>query len=181
MSVLDRRTENLTEASLRIRRYKEQNKEYFDSIKKVRTDTLRKGDLVLIQDNVLESDISANRKLDARQRGLYRIATSSRISGTYYLEDLDRTALKRTYIGRRLKKFYLRQLEDVRSLVTIDPLLEEYQYDLRQPLATIKRPLREVRIPMPDFDTSDPDFYDTVAYREEDQVYTVPTQIQGTP
>jgi hypothetical protein len=95
--------------ALRKRRYREVGKEVFDLNHRLRTDELRKGDLVLRHDTAGQIDKSSATKLAYKWLGPYKIKEAIAKKGTYTLEELDGTLLSGTYAGNRLKRFFLRQ------------------------------------------------------------------------
>ena len=103
---LNRRDKDLEEARLRLRRYREQNKEYFDDNYCIYSEELAAGDLVLVQDSTQDKDISNNRKFVLRQYSPFRIQSIAEGIGSYRLEELDKAIYSRTYPSRLLKHFY---------------------------------------------------------------------------
>ncbi|KYG41422.1 hypothetical protein M433DRAFT_7970 [Acidomyces richmondensis BFW] len=74
---------------LRLRRYREWNKEYFDSTRNIRAEALQAGDLVLVFDSRRNNNIASARKLAPRWRGPFRISKAQEGLGSYRLEELD--------------------------------------------------------------------------------------------
>jgi len=108
---LERRDDDLKEALLRIRRHRQQNKEYFDDTHRIRPENLTEGMMVLLHDTKLEKSYSD--KLTFRWKGPYRIAVAHPQKGTFELEELDGSRLQETVPGNRLKIFHQRSLADL--------------------------------------------------------------------
>ncbi|KXL45114.1 MAG: hypothetical protein FE78DRAFT_115051, partial [Acidomyces sp. 'richmondensis'] len=103
---LDRRDKDVAEAMLRLHRYREWNKEYFDTVRNIRPKELRVGDLVLVFNLRRDTDISSARKLAPRWRGPFRVAEIREGLGSYRLEELNSTRYKYSYPSRLLKRFH---------------------------------------------------------------------------
>ena len=119
---LQRRDKDLQEAALYLRRSREQDKDNFDSRKRLRVKNLNVGDLVLLHNTKLKYQYS--HKLDYCWLRPYRLADLVRDKGTYLLEELDGARLQSTYAGNRLKFFYTRGPIDVQQM-TINKKREE--------------------------------------------------------
>ena len=63
---LERRKEDIKEARLFLRRIRERNKEYFNNVRSVRREPIKKGCLVLVYNHHKEVNMSVQRKLDFR-------------------------------------------------------------------------------------------------------------------
>jgi hypothetical protein len=106
MRQLDQRNLREAQASTNLENSRKANKAYFDSTKRLRSQPLQVGDLVLLHNSILQH--SHSRKLDDKWRGPYRIREISDNSTFYHLEELDGTPLAATFAGNRLKKFFSR-------------------------------------------------------------------------
>ena len=103
-----RQTEELAAENLRKSRLS--NKEYFDQHKRLRPESqkLSVGDLVLVYDDQIGKSRSQSTKSNDRWRGPYRIREVPEDSTYYRLEELDRTSLVQSFVGNRLRKFFVR-------------------------------------------------------------------------
>lgn len=108
---LQRRDVDVEEAALRLRRLREENKEYFDKNNEIRTQPFDIGQLVLLYESSRQLDHSTKTKLAFRWRGPYKVSDARPNTGTYWLEELDGTPLAGTFAGNRLKKFVERDGE----------------------------------------------------------------------
>ena len=104
---LQRRDEDLEEATLHLQRMRLEGKERHDLKYGIREEELAIGSIVLLHDTRREKDMS--RKLAFKWLGPYRISDAVRDKGTYMLEELDGSQLAGTFAGDRLKKFHPRQ------------------------------------------------------------------------
>jgi transposase InsO family protein len=86
---LERRDEDLEEIVLRTRRLRESNKDVFDEAHNIRSEELKKGDLVLLWDVKKERDKSTAVKLQPRWLGPYRIIAVTEGFGSYRIAELD--------------------------------------------------------------------------------------------
>src|SRR5438552_28145 len=100
---LERRNEDLREAVDRVRRHRLGNKEYFDDTKRVRTDELEAGDMVLLYDSQRAQDMSRSTKLLSRWLGPYRIRAAHADKGWYMLKELDSIPFRNQTPGNRLR------------------------------------------------------------------------------
>ncbi|KAH6877448.1 hypothetical protein BKA58DRAFT_451006 [Alternaria rosae] len=110
---LDLRDQFTKDAVTRTNRLRQSKKDYWDDTKEVRSEDLRKGDLVLLWNSIREIDMSRDRKLDTRWMGPYRVRLPRPERGTFHLEDLDGTPFPHTIPGNRLKLFRQRTVEDI--------------------------------------------------------------------
>ena len=104
---LQRRDEDLEEATLHLQRMRLEGKERHDDKHSIRVEELTVGQIVLLHDTRREKDMS--RKLSFKWLGPYRICDVVKDKGTYMLEELDGSRLAGTFAGDRLKKFHPRQ------------------------------------------------------------------------
>ena len=104
---LERRNEDLDEASLRLRRLREENKDLFDSSHQIRLRSLDIGDLVLAHDTKLDN--RHDLKLAFKWLGPFRIAEAIPDKGTFMLSEPDGTPIGGTYAGSRLKRWVQRE------------------------------------------------------------------------
>jgi RNase H-like domain found in reverse transcriptase/Integrase zinc binding domain len=109
---LRRRDEDVDEASLRLRRMREQAKEQFDETHIIREKELEVGNLVLLYNSRNKTNFSRKAKFSFRWLGPYKISHVTTQMGSYHLEELDGTRLVGTYAGNRLKLFHERLQED---------------------------------------------------------------------
>lgn len=112
-----RRDEDVQEAIHRFSRMRDNNKSYHDGRKRLRTNPLEEGSLVLLHDTQRQDDRTSEQKLRYRWSGPYRIR-SALGNGAYTLEELDGTAIFHKFSsgaglrhsavnGDRLKRFWL--------------------------------------------------------------------------
>ena len=112
---INQRDQDISEAMLRLNRLREQNKEYLDAHKNLRTGPLQEKDMVLLHDTRLEDDLTSKNKLRFRWTGPYRIKKDFG-NGAYEIAELDGTIYRQmnpdsTAInGSRLKRFHYRAL-----------------------------------------------------------------------
>ena len=119
---LQRRDEDMEEATLLLQRMRMQGKDLFDDSHRIREEPLAVDDLVLLYDSQREANMSI--KLAFKWLGPYRIAEVVPEKGTYFLKELNGTRLKGTIAGNRLKRFHSRQrLDELEDLS--DSELEE--------------------------------------------------------
>ena len=104
---LQRRDEDLEEATLHLQRMRLKGKERHDDKHDICVEELTVGQVVLLHDTRREKDMS--RKLAFKWLGPYRISNAVKDKGTYMLEELDGLQLAGTFAGDRLKKFHPRQ------------------------------------------------------------------------
>jgi hypothetical protein len=94
---LDQRALDEARAAENLENSRKQNKEYFDSHKRLRgKHQLRVGDLVLMHISKRQQSRVLKEKLDDYWRGPYRIRKIPEDSTFYYLEELDGTPLAKT-------------------------------------------------------------------------------------
>jgi hypothetical protein len=106
---LEMRDEDIEESRLRKNRRRAEGKAYFDAIHQIRRKPIQAGDLVLVYDvKNIDQDKSKNTKLLYRWLGPYKVREANQLKGSYVLEELDGTLLRRTYAGNRLKQFVKR-------------------------------------------------------------------------
>jgi hypothetical protein len=104
------RDEDIEEARMKKDRRRREGKEYFDSTHQIRLKPIAEKDLVLAYDvKLMDQDKSRSTKLLYRWLGPYRVRYANQLKGYYVLEELDGTALRRTYAGNRLKHFVKRE------------------------------------------------------------------------
>jgi len=116
----DRRDADVKEAVARTRRLRVTNKEYFDDTHRIRQDGFKVGDMVMLHDTQLKQDYSSSRKLDPKWLGPFRVRESHPHKGWHLIEDLDGTPFRDQTPGNRLKKFYQRQVSEVRQEDRLD-------------------------------------------------------------
>lgn len=104
---LQRRDEDLEEATLHLQCMRLEGKERHDLKHGIREEELAVGSIVLLHDTRREKDMS--RKLSFKWLGPYRICDAVKDKGTYVLEELDGSRLAGTFAGDRFKKFHPRQ------------------------------------------------------------------------
>lgn len=104
---LQRRDDDLEEATLHLQRMRLEGKERHDLKYGIRDEELAVGSIVLLHDTTREKDMS--RKLFFKWLGPYRICDTVKDKGTYMLEELDGSRLAGTFAGDRLKKFHPHQ------------------------------------------------------------------------
>ena len=128
---LQRRDEDLEEATLHLQRMRLEGKEWHDLKYGIRDEELAVGIIVLLHDTRREKDMS--RTLSFRWLGPYRICDAVKDKGTYMLEELDGSRLAGTFAGDRLKKFHPRQelrLDQTPDLThEVVPTLEDFLAD----------------------------------------------------
>lgn len=107
---LQRRDEDMEEATLLLQRMRMQGKDLFDNTHRIREEPLAVDDLVLLYDSQREANMSI--KLAFKWLEPYRIAEVVPEKGTYLLKELNGTRLKGTIAGNWLKRFYSRQRLD---------------------------------------------------------------------
>ena len=105
---LKRRDEDYKEARLRLRRRREEGKEYFDATHVLHATPLQEGDLVLLHNTMRHKDMSRVQKMRFKWLGPYRIKKAIPVKGTYILEELNGAVLGGTIAGNRLKRFHTR-------------------------------------------------------------------------
>jgi len=105
---LQRRDEDYEEISLRLRRVREQGKEYFDATHVLHTMPFEAGEMVLLHNTMREGDMSREQKMHFRWLGPYRVKEAIALKGTYILEELNGAELGGTVAGNRLKRFHVR-------------------------------------------------------------------------
>ena len=135
---------------LRLRRYREWNKEYFDSTRNIRAEALKAGDLVLVFNSRRNNDIASARKLAPRWRGPFRISEVREGLGSYQLEELDGTQHERSYPSRLLKKFHRRTGDD--NGIARSPHRDQVQDKVPR---VRRRALQGVVIPRPEIDPAE--------------------------
>lgn len=112
---ISKRDQDVEDAMFRLNRLREQNKEYLDAHRNLRTGPLQKDDLVLLHDTRLEDDLTSKNKLRFRWTGPFRI-TKDFSNGAYEIAELDGTIYRQmnpdsTAInGSRLKRFHYQAL-----------------------------------------------------------------------
>ena len=92
---LQRRDEDYEEVRLRLRRFKEEGKERFNTTH-VLHKSFKDGDVVLLHNIMREADMSNKQKMHFRWLGLYRIREAIALKGTYLLKELNGELLGRT-------------------------------------------------------------------------------------
>jgi ribonuclease HI len=111
MRQLDERITMEDIAARNQRRFRTQNKTYFDEAARLRPPDreVHIGDLVLIfRPQMLQKTKSRDLKLDDRWQGPYRVREKPLDSTFYLLEELDGTEMKRKYAGEHVKKYFPR-------------------------------------------------------------------------
>ena len=104
---MERRDEDLEEATFHLQRMRFEGKEQHDLKHGIREEELAIGSIVLLLDTRRKKDMS--RKLSFKWLGPYRTCDSIKDKGTYILEELDGSRLADTFAGDILKEFHPRQ------------------------------------------------------------------------
>jgi len=126
---IERRDEDIEEARAHLQRMREKGKERHDWTKQLISDPAKEGDLVLLHDSALKTNLS--RKLRFWWTGPYRVRSVIKEKGTYFLEELDGTPFRDHIHGNRIKKFWLRgespeeQIGSTENNMDEDPSLED--------------------------------------------------------
>jgi hypothetical protein len=103
------RDKDVKEARMKKDRRRREGKEQFDATHQIYSNPISEKDLVLAYNiKLMDQDKSRNTKLLYRWLGPYRVRYADQLKGYYVLEELDSTALRRTYAGNRLKQFVKR-------------------------------------------------------------------------
>ena len=118
------RDHDIEEAIYRLKRLRDQNKDYVDSKRTLRESPLEKGNIVLLHDTIDETSYTSDKKLRYRWLGPYRIREVKR-HGSYALEELDGTPVYQwprpdggyddSVNGNRLKRFWFQRDTGVRA------------------------------------------------------------------
>ena len=125
---LQRRDEDLEEATLHLQRMRLEGKERHDLKHGIREEELSIGSIILLHDTRREKDMF--RKLSFKWLGPYRICDAIKDKGTYIIEELDGSRLAGTFAGDRLKKFHPRQLDHAPNLNNEEiPTLDDFLAD----------------------------------------------------
>ena len=103
---LERKEEDIHQAQDTIRCSRQKNKVQFDKTHRRRKEVLIVGDMVLLNNTVLDKQWS--RKLDNCWMGPYLIQVPRLDLSTYLLDELGGTELSGVYAGDRLKRFFQR-------------------------------------------------------------------------
>ena len=111
----ERRDVDVQEAVARTRRLRTVNKEYFDDTHRIRQEGFKVGDIVMLHDAKLKQDYSSSRKLNPKWLGPFRVRKSHPYKGWYLIEDLNGILFCDQTLGNRLKRFYQRQILEVRQ------------------------------------------------------------------
>lgn len=140
---LERRDEDVEEATLLLQRMRMQGKDLFDETHRVQEDWLKADDLVLLYDSQREANMSI--KLAFKWLGPYRVAESIVDKGTYLLKELDGTMLAGTFAGNRLKHFHPRLPLPLMGnvLSNVDEDTPSLRQALESAAATLKDPVLE--------------------------------------
>ena len=127
---IEMRDEDLEESRLKKNRRRAEGQEYFDATHQIRKSPIKEEDLVLAYDvKLIDQDKSRNTKLLYRWLGPYRIRKADQLKGSYVLEELDGTLVKRTYAGNRLKKFVKRNRYWYSPEDEDDGVVEDVEYE----------------------------------------------------
>ena len=102
---LQLRDNDLEEAAAKQQRIRIQGKDQFDRSNRIRLQSIKENELVLLHDALQDVDMLSRIKLGYRWLGPFRVAKSIPDKGTYLLEELDRTRLAGTFASNRLKVF----------------------------------------------------------------------------
>jgi hypothetical protein len=126
-----RHGEDVKEATLRLQRLREQNRDAFDERHVLRNTPLAENDPVLLHDTIRDDSVTSGNKLRMRWVGPYRIAQVKN-NGAYQIKEFDGTVLRESIAGNRLKRFYFRAGEetswnDVGFSATIPAMSEQRQ------------------------------------------------------
>jgi ribonuclease HI len=111
MRQLDERVTMEDISARNLRRFRTQNKAYFDAAARLRGEdhTIQPNDLVLVfRPAILQKTRNRSLKLDERWQGPYRVREKPLDSTFYLLAELDGTPLKRKYAGDQVKKYFPR-------------------------------------------------------------------------
>lgn len=160
-----KRDVHLQEAIDRTIRLRHQNKEYFDDAKRIRSDQLAIGDLVLLRDSPADADMSTIANFRPKWRGPYRISFVGS-KGWYKLQELDGVPFRSHTPGDRVKKFYPRaEAELIEATRRWEIAEQDTQHEQNQEQQQARQPVGvQVRIPKKaDFDPGD-----YQAYSEEE-------------
>jgi len=103
-----RRDEEMVESQLRQRRKREEGKEYFDDSRRIRSEPINEGDLVLLHNTQRDKDMTRSQKLSFKWLGPYRVKRANLERGTFVLAEVAGTELGGTVAGNRLKLFHPR-------------------------------------------------------------------------
>jgi hypothetical protein len=95
----------MEEIVLQKKRIREEGKDNFDRRHRIRKEKIKAKDLVLTYHSKRAMDMSSNLKLSFKWLRPYRVIKANNLKGTYTLKEVNRTPLKGTYAGNRLKKF----------------------------------------------------------------------------
>ena len=138
---------DLEEAALRLRRMREQSKEYSDVSKRAEDKVFRGGDLVLLHDTRYKDDYSSDRKLDFWWQGPYKVTEADPLKGVYRLQELDGSNRAGTVSGRRLKLHVERETGAARKY--LDILADLEGHDLSESDAEDEAHLPDFKIIIP--------------------------------
>jgi len=117
MQQLDQYTLERDQAAENLINSRKANKSYFDQDKRIRSEKLEVGDLVLLLISKDQFSRARAKKLVDKWCGPYQIYEAPEDSTFYRLEELDGVKLTESFAGNRLKKFYLRkELQEHRDL-----------------------------------------------------------------
>ncbi|CAM6082342.1 unnamed protein product [Calypogeia fissa] len=97
------------EAIVRMREARLKNKHRFDKSHRIRPRPIEVGDWVLLYESNLENQHSSEKKFARRWRGPF-VVTGVFANATYMIRELDGTALKGLYAGKRIKVYKQRQI-----------------------------------------------------------------------
>ena len=109
------RYQNMKIATQKLIESRQANKKYWDKKRKIRRRPLEQGDIVLLHNTKLLTQQTG--KDENKWFGPYRI-TKANTNGSYYLEELDGTLLKKAVAGDRLKIF--RRRDQTKAIVDDD-------------------------------------------------------------
>jgi hypothetical protein len=104
---LQRRDNVIEDIGLRVQRQREQYKEYFDAHHQIRDkNAINIEDLVLLHNTKRAEDIRTSINISFVWLGPYSVLTADHQKGYFTLSELDRTPLKESVTGNRLKLYY---------------------------------------------------------------------------
>jgi hypothetical protein len=109
MRQMDQQTLARDQAAENLMNSRKSNKATFDNDRRLRTEQLKIGDLVLLFKSKDEHSRTRANKLDDKWTGPYRIFSIPNDSTYYHLEELDGSQLAGTFAGNRLRRFFTRE------------------------------------------------------------------------
>ena len=111
-----KKNKNLKKTVLHLKRMKKQNKKLFDDKYQLRKILLSANNLILKHNIKLNNKYDF--KLTFRWNEPFRIQRANSIKNIYILKKMNKTRLERTYAGNRLKRFKIKDVEDLSTRQT---------------------------------------------------------------